>query len=72
MTKRDLQLKQRFRQYSPDVLCLQEGAIRHQRAVEWTSQRGYQITMPMADITGPGPTESIAGCAVLSRWPADK
>eukprot|EP00959_Pyramimonas_sp_CCMP1952_P353951 7415820-Pyramimonas_sp.AAC.1 len=28
--------------------------------------------MPKADITGPGPTESSAGRAVLSQLPADK
>eukprot|EP00959_Pyramimonas_sp_CCMP1952_P093646 1959630-Pyramimonas_sp.AAC.1 len=60
----------------PDVLCLQghrlKDSFRHQGAVKWAQQRGFQSSMPKADITGPGPTESSAGCAVPSQLLADK
>eukprot|EP00959_Pyramimonas_sp_CCMP1952_P140188 2933779-Pyramimonas_sp.AAC.1 len=60
----------------PDVLCLQEhrlkDAFRHQSVVKWAQQRGFQTSMTKANSTGPGPTESSAGCAVLSQFPADK
>eukprot|EP00959_Pyramimonas_sp_CCMP1952_P155343 3250415-Pyramimonas_sp.AAC.1 len=46
----------------PDVLCLQEhrlmDSFRRQSAVKWAQQRGFQVSMPKADVTGPGPTES--------------
>eukprot|EP00959_Pyramimonas_sp_CCMP1952_P305179 6386658-Pyramimonas_sp.AAC.1 len=58
-----------------DVLCLQEhrlrDSFRHQSAVKWAQQRGFRASMPKADVTGPGPTESSAGCVVLSQLPSD-
>eukprot|EP00959_Pyramimonas_sp_CCMP1952_P373443 7820863-Pyramimonas_sp.AAC.1 len=46
-------------------------SFRRQSAVKWAQQRGFQASMPRADSTGPGPTESSAGRAVLSQFPAD-
>ncbi|CAK0800383.1 unnamed protein product, partial [Prorocentrum cordatum] len=51
---------------------LPKDAFRHQSAVKWAQQRGFQASMPKANSTGPGPTESSAGRAVLSQFPADK
>eukprot|EP00959_Pyramimonas_sp_CCMP1952_P130370 2726102-Pyramimonas_sp.AAC.1 len=60
----------------PDALCLQEhrlkGSFRHQSAVKWAQQRGLQASMPKAESTGPGPSESSAGRAVFSQLPSDK
>ena len=59
------------------TLCAFKGhrikdGLGHQRAMTWAAQKKLQMTMPSADSTGPGPTGSSAGSAVLTRYPSDK
>eukprot|EP00959_Pyramimonas_sp_CCMP1952_P177513 3710832-Pyramimonas_sp.AAC.1 len=70
--KHDLQGEEQNR--LPDIVFLQEhrlkGAFRRASARKWCTQRGFKVSVPLADSTGAGPTESSAGCAVLSSFPA--